>query len=52
MKPYLFCRHKFHKIENHFIFEMLKKTIWNHFKKIWHWDPGSGKNWIPDPGVK
>jgi hypothetical protein len=25
---YLFCSHKFHKIENYFIFEMLKKKIW------------------------
>jgi hypothetical protein len=41
----IFCSHKFHKVENYFIFEMQKKIIW---------DPGSGKNLfqIPDPGVK
>jgi hypothetical protein len=63
-----FCSHKFHKIENYFIFEMPKKKIWASFQriilllpkrlslssKIWVWDPGSGKNLsrIPDPGVK
>jgi hypothetical protein len=26
--------HKFHKIENYFIFEMLKKTIWTSFQRI------------------
>jgi hypothetical protein len=30
---YLFCSHKFHKIENYFIFEMLKKKIWASFLK-------------------
>ena len=62
---YFFCSHKFHIIENYFIFEMLKKKIWANFhrttrkivtklSKIWIWDPGSGKNLfrIPDPGVK
>jgi hypothetical protein len=54
---YLFCSYKFHKIENYFIFEMLKKRIWasfqriielytqkfvTKFSKIWVWDPGSG----------
>jgi hypothetical protein len=54
-----FCSHKFHKIENYFIFEMLKKKFWANFQriielftqkivtklsKIWVWDPGSGKN--------
>ncbi len=54
-----FCSHKFHKIVNYFIFEMLKKKIWANFQriielftqkivtklsKIWVWDPGSGKN--------
>jgi hypothetical protein len=29
-----FCSHKFHKIENYFIFEMLKKTIWPSFQRI------------------
>ncbi len=53
---YLFCSHKFHKIVNYFIFEMLKKKIWTNFQriielytqkivtklsKIWVWDPGS-----------
>ncbi len=47
---------KFHKIENYFIFEMLKKKSWANFQriielfpqkfvtklsKIWVWDPGS-----------
>jgi hypothetical protein len=31
---YLFCSHKFHKIENYFIFEMLKKKIWPGFKRV------------------
>jgi hypothetical protein len=59
-----FCSHKFHKIENYFIFGMLKKIIWANFQriielftqkivtklsKIWVWDPGSGKKPIPDP---
>jgi hypothetical protein len=26
-----FCSHKFHKIKNYFIFEMLKKKIWPSF---------------------
>jgi hypothetical protein len=53
----IFCSHKFHKIENYFIFEMLKKILWANFQiiiefftqkivnklsKIWVWDPGSG----------
>jgi len=53
------CSHKFHKIENYFSFEVLKKKIWANFQriivlfiqkivtklsKIWLWDPGSGKN--------
>jgi hypothetical protein len=29
-----FWSHKFHKIENYFTFEMLKKKIWAYFKKI------------------
>ena len=28
------CSHKFHKIENHFIFLMLKKKIWASFQRI------------------
>jgi hypothetical protein len=53
------CSHKFHKIENYFSFEELKKKVWPNFQrirnlftqkivtklsKIWVWDPGSGKN--------
>jgi hypothetical protein len=30
----LFCSHKFDKIEYYFIFEMLKKKIWNNFQRI------------------
>ncbi len=53
----IFCSHKFHKIENYFVFEMLKKIIWatnfqriielftqkivNKLSKIWVNDPGS-----------
>ncbi len=52
----LFCSHKFHQIENCFIFEMMKKIVWANFQriielfnqkivtklsKIWVWDPGS-----------
>jgi hypothetical protein len=29
----LFCSHKFHKIENYFIFEMMKKNIWTNFHR-------------------
>jgi hypothetical protein len=29
-----FCSHKFHIIENYFIFEMLKKIIWANFQRI------------------
>jgi hypothetical protein len=29
-----FCSHKFHKIENYFIFEMMKKKIWPSFQRI------------------
>jgi hypothetical protein len=62
-----FCSHKFHKIENSFIFEMLKKKIWANFQriielftqkivtklsKIWAWDPGSGKNLFRIQGSK
>ncbi len=51
-----FCSHKFHKIVNHFIFEMMKEKICANFQrilelstqkivtklsKIWVWDPGS-----------
>ncbi len=52
-----FCSHKFHQIVNYFIFEMLKKKIWDNFQRIiefftqkiatqlskmWVWDPRSG----------
>ncbi len=30
----IFYSHKFHKIENYFIFEMLKKLIWANFQRI------------------
>ncbi len=54
-----FCSHKFHKIVNYFIFELLQNKIWDNFQritrlfiqkivtklsKIWVWDLGSGKN--------
>jgi hypothetical protein len=29
-----FCSHEAHKIENYFIFEMLKKKIWANFQRI------------------
>jgi hypothetical protein len=56
---FLFCSHKFHRIENYFIFGMMKKKIWANFQriielfttkivtklsKVWVWDPGSAKN--------
>jgi hypothetical protein len=56
------CSYKFHKIENYFSFEVLRKKIWANFQrilelftpkivskfsKIWVWDPGSE---IRDPG--
>jgi hypothetical protein len=31
---HFFCSHKFHKIVNYFIFEMLKKKIWANFQRI------------------
>jgi hypothetical protein len=31
-----FCSHKFHKIENYLIFEMLKKKIWPIFKELYN----------------
>ncbi len=30
----IFCSHKFHKIVNYFIFEMLKKKFWANFQRI------------------
>jgi hypothetical protein len=30
----LFCSHKFHKTENYFVFELLKKKILANFQKI------------------
>jgi hypothetical protein len=29
-----FCSHKFHKIENYLIFEMLKKKLWANFQRF------------------
>jgi hypothetical protein len=29
-----FCSHKFYKIENYFIFGMLKKKMWANFQRI------------------
>jgi hypothetical protein len=29
-----FCSYKFHKIVNHFIFEIMKKKIWANFQRI------------------
>ncbi len=58
--PNFLCSHKFHKIENYFCFEVLKKKNWANFQriielftqkiviklsKIWVWDPGSGKTY-------
>jgi hypothetical protein len=31
---YLFCSHKFHKIGNYLIFEMLKKKLWANCQRI------------------
>ncbi len=59
-----FCSHKFHKIVNYFIFEVLKKNIWPSFLRIielftrtfvinlsniWVWDPKSGNRKKPIP---
>jgi hypothetical protein len=30
-----FCSHKFHKIENYFIFEVLKKKIWANYRTFY-----------------
>jgi hypothetical protein len=54
------CSQKFHKIENYFSFEVLKKKIWANFQRIIelftlkNMALGSGirKKPIPDPGVK
>ncbi len=32
--PYLFCCHKYHKIENYYIFELAKKKIWANLQRI------------------
>ncbi len=48
----IFCSHKFHTIENYFIFEMLKKTIWTNFQIIIDLGSriqGSKRHRIPDP---
>jgi hypothetical protein len=54
---YLICSHKYHKIENYFIFELVWKKMWANLQriielfiqkivlklsKILVWDPGSG----------
>jgi hypothetical protein len=31
---YLFCSHKYHKMENYFIFELVKNIIWANLQKI------------------
>jgi hypothetical protein len=61
---YFLCSHKFHKNENYFSFEVLKKKIWANFQriielftqkivtqlsKIWVWDPRSGIRKKPIP---
>jgi hypothetical protein len=60
------CSHKFHKIENYFSFEVLKKKCWPIFKELKNFLPiklslisqkmglGSGirKKPIPDPGSR
>ncbi len=58
--PTFFCSNKYHKIENYFIFELVRKKIWPNlqriiklytqkivikFSKILVWDPGSGKTY-------
>jgi hypothetical protein len=60
------CSHKFHKIENYFSFEVLKKKIWASiqrivelftqkivpkFSKIWVWDLRSGIQKKPIPDL-
>jgi hypothetical protein len=60
----LFCSHKFHKTENYFVFELVKKKIWANFQriielfmqkiviklsKIWFWDLRSGIRKKPIP---
>jgi hypothetical protein len=32
--PTFFCSHKYHKIENNFTFELVKKKIWANFQRI------------------
>ncbi len=56
------CNHKFHKIENYFSFEVLKKKIWENFQRILELFTqklsqssqkyGIRKKPIADPGVK
>ncbi len=61
----LFCSHKFHKIENYFIFEQVKERIWANWQRIklllssQKYGSGIGvtrsrirKKSNPDPGVK
>jgi hypothetical protein len=51
---YLFCRHKFYKIENYLIFEMLKKNIWANFEFSKNYRTFTQKYGfgIRNPGVK
>ncbi len=32
--PYLFCRYKFHKIEDYFFFEKVQKKVWANWQRI------------------
>ncbi len=52
-----FCSHKFHKIENYFIFVMLKKKIWATFQRIIElftqkFGTNLSKIWVSDPGPR
>ncbi len=52
---YLFCCHKYHKIETYSIFELVKKNFWTNLQRIIESrirDPGSGKNLFRMPGSK
>jgi hypothetical protein len=49
-----FCSQKFHKIENYFIFEMLKKKFWASFQRIKElfaqkFVTNLSKIWVRDP---
>jgi hypothetical protein len=52
---YLLCSHKFHKIENYFIFEMLKEKIFGQFSKNYRTYPKNchlSKIWGGGPGCE